>query len=97
MKLTNGMNISGTSPSEVEYHRNENGLYTVDIKDCLLSTPDGRTAKGYVRLFNVKLQIEDESGVELLTENDFFVDSTGNKNQLTIFEIMIPDENLKEE
>lgn len=87
MKLKNGMVISGTQPFEVEYHKNENGLYTVDIKNCLLSTPDGRTAKGYVRLFNVKLQIEDESGVELLSENDYFPDHSGK-----FFEITIPDE-----
>lgn len=40
MKLKNGYEITGI-PNRAEYHKNENGLYTVDIKDYYCTKLDG--------------------------------------------------------
>lgn len=90
MKLKNGYEIQG-SPNRAEYKRNENGLYTVDVKDYIVATPDGQKYKASLRFPNAKLSVDDEEGVICLNIKDILSFSTTDEQDSTIFEITIPD------
>lgn len=89
MKLKNGYEIQG-NPNRAEYKRNKNGLYTVDVKDYIIATPDGQEYKASLRFPNAKLSVDDEEGVIDFDIKDIQYFSATDEND-TIFEIIIPD------
>lgn len=93
MKLKNGYDIQGNL-NRAEYKRNENGLYTVDVKDYIVATPDGQKYEATLRFPNIKLSVvNDEEGIiDFDMEDIQFFSATGeNEQDDTIWEITIPD------
>lgn len=90
MKLANGYDMQGT-PNRAEYKKNENGLYTVDVKDYIVITPDGQRYEASLRYPNVKLPVDDEEGViDLYQEKIQYFAATDEKDN-TIWEFTIPN------
>ena len=90
MKLKNGYDIQG-NPNRAEYKRNENGLYTVDVKDYIVTTADGQKYEASIRFPNAKLSVDDEEGVIDFNRKDIKYFSATNEQDNTIWEIIIPD------
>lgn len=90
MKLKNGYDIQG-NPNKAEYKRNENGLYTVDVKDYIVTTADGQKYEASIRFPNAKLSVDDEEGVIDFNREDIKYFSATNEQDNTIWEIIIPD------
>ena len=90
MKLKNNYDLQG-SPNRVEYKRNRNGLYTVDIKDYIIVKPDGQKYKASFRLSNAELSVDNEEGVINLNEEDIKYLSATDEPDGTIWEMIIPD------
>lgn len=90
MKLKNGYDLQG-NPNRAEYKRNENGLYTVDVKDYIVATQDGQKYEAILRFPNVKLPVEDEEGVIDFNRNDIQYFSATDEQNNTIWEMTIPD------
>lgn len=90
MKLKNNYDLQG-NPNRAEYKRNENGLYTVDVKDFIIATPDGQKYKASLRLSNAKLPVDDEEGVIDFNKEDITYFSATDEQDNTIWEITIPD------
>lgn len=90
MKLKNDYDLQG-NPNRAEYKRNENGLYTVDVKDYIVVTPDGQKYEASLRLPNVKLSVDDEEGVIDFNREDIQYFFATDEQNNTIWEITIPD------
>ena len=90
MKLKNGYDLQG-SPNRAEYKRNENGLYTVDVKDFVIATPDGQKYEASLRLPNVKLSVDDAEGVINFNLDDIQYFSATDEQDDTIWEVIIPE------
>lgn len=89
MKLDNGYDIQRI-PNIAEYKRNKNGLYTVDVKNYILVTPDGQRYEASLRFPNAELSVDNEEGViDFDKECIKYFAATDEKND-TIFEIIIP-------
>ena len=98
MKLKNNYDLQG-SPNRVEYKRNKNGLYTVDIKDYIIVKPDGQKYKASFRVSNAELSVDNEEDVIYLNKEDViylnkedikYLSVTDKLND-TIWEMIIPD------
>lgn len=90
MRLKNGYDLQG-NPNRAEYKRNENGLYTVDVKDYIVVVPDGQKYKASLRFPNAKLSVDDEEGIiDFNRENIQYFSATDEQDN-TIWEITIPD------
>ena len=90
MKLKNGYDLQG-NPNRAEYRRNENGLYTVDIKDYIITNSDGQKYYASLRIPNAKLSIDNEEGtIDFNIEDIQYYSATDEQNN-TIWEIIIPD------
>lgn len=88
MKLKNGYDIQGR-PTLATYHRNECGLYTVDIYGYSVTKSDGQKYEAILRLPNASLSRSDDEGViELNRDDSLFFDADQSAN--TIWEIIIP-------
>lgn len=72
MKFKNEYEITGI-PNRVEYHKNENGLYTVDIKDYICTKPNGQKYHCFIRIPNAKIPVEDDEGIIELNPNRYRV------------------------
>lgn len=90
MKLKNDYDLQG-NPNRAEYKRNKNGLYTVDVKDYIVVTPDGQKYEASLRFPNAKLPVDDEEGVIDFNREDIQYFSATDEQDSTIFEITIPD------
>ena len=93
MKLKNGFDIQG-NPNRAEYRRNENGLYTVDVKDYIITTLDGQKYYATLRFPSVKLSIvSDEQGIIDFDQEDmqFFGATNKNEQDDTIWTMFMPD------
>jgi hypothetical protein len=90
MKLKNGYDLQG-SPNRVEYKRNENGLYTIDFKDYIVTTSDGQKYQASIRFQNVKFPVGNEEGVIYCNKEDIQYLSAVDEPDGTFFEIIIPD------
>lgn len=90
MKLKNDYDLQG-NPNRAEYKRNENGLYTVDVKDYIVVTPDGQKYEASLRFLNAKLPVDDEEGVIDFNREDIQYFSATDEQNNTIWEITIPD------
>lgn len=90
MKLKNGYEIQG-NPNRAEYKRNENGLYTVDVKDYIVTTADGQKYEASIRFPNVKLPVDDEEGIIDFNREDIKYFSATDEQHNTIWEMTIPD------
>lgn len=89
IKLKDGSEITGT-PNKAEYHKNENGLYTVDIKTYLVTKPNGEVCEAYVRIPNAKLPTEEDEGVIELNFEDFeFYSTQNNSEKQSIFNFIL--------
>lgn len=90
MKLKNGYEITGT-PNKVEYQKNENGLYTVDIKDYVCIKPNGQKYHCFIRIPNAKIPVEDDEGTIEFNLNDIeFYNANNQSSDNTIFEFVVP-------
>lgn len=88
MKLKNGYDIQGR-PTLATYHRNECGLYTIDIYYYSVTKPDGQQCEAILRIRNVNLSLNDDEGVIKLNKNNsLFFDASNSSN--TIWEMTIP-------
>lgn len=90
MKLKNDYDLQG-NPNRAEYKRNGNGLYTVDVKDYIIVTPDGQKYKASLRFPNAELSVDDEEGVIDFNREDIQYFSATDEQDNTIWEITIPD------
>lgn len=88
MKLANGYGVQN-DPVEAVYRKNENGLYTLDYKHLVVTTPNGDKLAATITFPNVELSVDDESGVIDLRRDNIQPFITGNDD--TIWEIVIPD------
>ena len=90
MELKERYDLRGI-PNRAEYKRNENGLYTLDIKDYVVVAPDGQKHKAYLRFPNAKLTTADEEGVIHFYMDDISYFSATDEQGNTLFEITIPN------
>ena len=89
MKL-NGYDIQGT-PQRAEYKRNDNGLYTIEIKNYIVTTPDGQKYEAILRFPNAKLPFSEPEGVIDFNETDIQYYAAKDESNNTIWEFVIPD------
>ncbi len=91
MKLKNGYEINGI-PNRAEYHKNDNDLYTIDIKDYVCTKPDGQKYYCSIRIPNAKIPVEDNEGIIELSFNDIkFYNADNRSSSDTIFEFIFPN------
>lgn len=77
---------------KIEYKRNENGFYTVDIKNVSVVDPDGHTWRAVCRIPNCTLSADDEEGAIVWDAAVFQPSLRITEKDSTIFEITAPDE-----
>lgn len=89
MKL-NGYDIQGT-PQRAEYKRNDNGLYTIEIKNYIVTTPDGQQCEAILRFPNAKLPFDKPKGVIDFNETDIQYFAAKDEENKSIWEFVIPN------
>lgn len=92
LKLNDGSEITGC-PDMAEYHKNENGLYDIEIIGYTITKSDGSQFEGIVKIPNAKLPVEDDNGVIPLNSNDIdYFDANkdlNGKEEHTIWEFVV--------
>jgi hypothetical protein len=90
MILNNDYDVQGT-PNRAVYKRNENGSYTVDVKDYIVVTPDGQKYEASLRFPNAKLSVDDEEGIIYFDIDGIQYFSATDEQDNTIWELVLPD------
>lgn len=92
-----GYKIKGV-PNRIEYQKNENGLFTVDIKDFVAEDRNGQKRNAFIRIPNAKVPVGDDEGVIDLHINDIEPFGEENEtNESAIFSYIFSNEVINSE